>query len=147
MKHNKLGEDSEGETKGIFILFAIMLTTYSLIGSYMEKAKPPIFHETGVIILIGITVSYIIHFQNEKNDKWFEFPKYLFFEVLLPLIILASGYNMKRKKFFQNMVNIVRFGVMGTVLTFIIYSSMTYGAFKTINFYDNNGEKWELDGL
>lgn len=62
MKDKKLGEEPEGETKGLFILFAIMLTLYSLIGSYMEKAKPPIFHETGVIILIGITISYLIHF-------------------------------------------------------------------------------------
>ena len=95
----------------------------------MEKVKPPIFHETGVIILIGITVSYIIHSQWQNHDKWFEFPKLLFFEVLLPLIILASGYNMKRKKFFQNMANIARFGILATVLTFIIYSLMTYAAF------------------
>ena len=95
----------------------------------MEKAKPPIFHETGVIILIGITVSYIIHSQWKDHDNWFEFPKFLFFEVLLPLIILASGYNMKRKKFFQNMANIARFGILATVLTFIIYSLMTYAAF------------------
>ncbi len=129
MKDNEPGHETESDTKGLFILFAIMLTLYSLIGSYMEKRKPPIFHETGIIILIGITVSYIIHFQWYNHDYWFEFPKYLFFEVLLPLIILASGYNMKRKKFFQNMANIARFGVLGTVLTFIIYSSMTYGAF------------------
>ena len=63
MKDKKLGEDSESETKGVFFLFAIMLILYSLIGSYMEKAKPPIFHETGVIILIGITISFIIHSQ------------------------------------------------------------------------------------
>ncbi len=98
MKDKKLGEDSE--TKGLFILFAIMLTLYSLIGSYMEKRKPPILHETGVIIIIGIIISYFINSQWPDHNSWFQFPKYLFFEVLLPLIILASGYNMKRKKFF-----------------------------------------------
>jgi len=40
------------------------------------------------------------------------------------------------------MKNIARFGVLGTVLTFIIYSSMTYGAFKIFDFHDNKGGKW-----
>ena len=35
---------------------------------------------------------------------------------------------MKRKKFFLNMDNIAKFGVIGTILTFIFYSTLTYGA-------------------
>ena len=61
MKNDKLGEEPESDTKGVFILFAIMLTLYSLIGSYMEKCKPPILHETGVIIIVGIIISYFIN--------------------------------------------------------------------------------------
>ena len=32
---------------------------------------------------------------------------------------------MKRKKFFSNMGNILKFGIAGTILTFIFYSIMT----------------------
>lgn len=50
----------------------------------------------------------------------------------LPLIIFASGYNMKRKRFFKNMDNIVKFGIFGTILTFALYSSLTYLAITTL---------------
>ena len=70
----------------------------------MEKKKPPIFHETGIIIIIGIIIGAIIKKVKPKfvyDEKSFLlFPKSLFFEILLPLIIFSSGYNMKRKKFF-----------------------------------------------
>ena len=81
-----------------------MLIIYSLIGSYMEKKKPPIFHETGIIIIIGIIIGVILKSINKelvnKDKSLLLFPKSLFFEILLPLIIFSSGYNMKRKKFF-----------------------------------------------
>ena len=85
-------------------MFSGMLIIYSLIGSYMEKKKPPIFHETGIIIIIGIIIGAIIKKVNptlvEGEKSLLLFPKSLFFEILLPLIIFSSGYNMKRKKFF-----------------------------------------------
>lgn len=115
-----------------------MLIIYSLIGSYMEKIKPPIFHETGIIIIIGIIIGYCIKKWNEElvegPDSLLLFPKSLFFEVLLPLIIFSSGYNMKRKKFFSNSSNIVRFGILATILTFLIYSLLTWVMFRIFTF-------------
>ena len=37
-----------------------MLLLYIVVGSYMEKLHLPICHETGVMILIGIAVSFIL---------------------------------------------------------------------------------------
>ena len=56
----------------------------------------------------------------------------MFFLILLPLIIFATGYNMRREKFFEFFGNIIKFGVVGTVLTFVIYSSLTYLFFRVI---------------
>lgn len=39
-----------------------------------------------------------------------------FFYFCLPPIIFAAGYNMKRKKFFENFTNILIFGLLGTLL-------------------------------
>jgi hypothetical protein len=37
-----------------------MLLLYIVVGSYMEKLHLPVCHETGVMILIGIAVSFIL---------------------------------------------------------------------------------------
>lgn len=49
--------------------------------------------------------------------------------MLLPLIIFATGFNMRRKKFFENISNVAKFGLLGTVLTFAIYTGLTYALF------------------
>lgn len=42
----------------------------------------------------------------------------LFFYFLLPPIVFAEGYNLKKRKFFQNFPYIIIFGVLGTLATF-----------------------------
>ena len=55
-----------------------------------------------------------------------EFNDNLFFYFCLPPLVFASGFNMKRKKFFENIGNILLFGVGGTVVTFVVFVSLTY---------------------
>ena len=54
------------------------------------------------------------------------FDENFFFYFCLPPIVFASGYNMKRKKFFENFTNILLFGLFGTLLTFTSFSVLTY---------------------
>ena len=49
----------------------------------------------------------------------------LFFYFCLPPIVFASGFNMQRKKFFQNIRNIILFGLIGTFIAFTSFSGMT----------------------
>jgi NhaP-type Na+/H+ or K+/H+ antiporter len=58
----------------------------------------------------------------------------------LPLIIFNTGYNMRRQKFFENITNIAKFGLLGTFLTFVFYSLFTY-----LLFYFNDGYLWAYD--
>jgi sodium/hydrogen exchanger-like protein 6/7 len=75
-------------------------------GSIIEKNKFICGHEAGIIILVGIVISYLAsHFGHEgHNDlgKMLTFDSNFFFYFCLPPIIFASGYNMKRRKFFEN---------------------------------------------
>lgn len=54
--------------------------------------------------------------------------------MLLPLIIFATGYNMRRKKFFENIANVAKFGLLGTLLTFLFYTGMTFLLFHFFKF-------------
>ena len=113
--------------------FLLMLIIYTSVGLYMEKAKPSFGHETGVILLMGISISFLVQWLQPEFTENFEFQNTFFFQCWLPLIIFASGYNMKRKKFFQNFSNISKFGLLGTLITFIIYSALTY---SLCNYFD-----------
>ena len=82
------------------MVFLAMLIFYTIIGLFMEHKKPPIGHETGVIVLLGMLISFYIRSVSPDSVELLEFNNLVFFQVCLPLIIFASGYNMKRKKFF-----------------------------------------------
>ena len=96
----------------------------------METKHFLVGHETGVIIIIGIIVSTLMELWTENNATIVSWKNEIFFDLLLPLIIFATGFNMRREKFFENIMNILKFGVLGTVITFIIYSSLTYFLFN-----------------
>lgn len=49
----------------------------------------------------------------------------MFFYFVLPPIVFAAGFNMYRKKFFENFRNIILFGVFGTLVAFFAYASVT----------------------
>jgi NhaP-type Na+/H+ or K+/H+ antiporter len=58
------------------------------------------------------------------------FKESVFFDLILPLIIFPSGFNMRRKKFFNNISTILKFGFIGTLICFTYYTALTYGASK-----------------
>ena len=67
----------------------------------------------------------------------------MFFDFLLPPIILNSGFNMRRKKFFQNIGNIAIFGLGVTFVCFALYSIASFLCIKYMdlqmtNYYANN---------
>ena len=55
-----------------------------------------------------------------------EFNDNFFFYFCLPPLVFASGFNMQRKKFFENITNIMILGVFGTVTSFLLFSGMVY---------------------
>ena len=95
----------------------------------METKHFLVGHETGVIIIVAIVVSTLLELWTGDNSEIIKWNNDVFFFILLPLIIFATGYNMRREKFFENISNIFKFGVVGTILTFGIYSFLTYSFF------------------
>lgn len=85
---------------------------------------------------MGIALSYCIYKMAESNTEEklvlddLRFSEGLFFDLILPLIVFPSGYNMRRKKFFKNIGTIMKFGFLGTIICFSIYTAMCYGALQ-----------------
>lgn len=82
-------------------------------------------------------------FGHARSDVY-KFKQDLFFDFLLPPIILNSGFNMRRKKFFQNIGNIAIFGLGVTFVCFTLYSLATwlilhYGNLEMTNYSLDDG--------
>lgn len=99
------------------ITIMLIIITYMIIGSWLEHKHALVGHESGIIILVGIAISFIAsHEGHEDFGKMMTFDPNFFFYFCLPPIVFAAGYNMKRKKFFENFTNILLFGLFGTML-------------------------------
>jgi NhaP-type Na+/H+ or K+/H+ antiporter len=62
---------------------------------------------------------------NEKILKMMKFDDSTFFFICLPPIVFASGFNMRRSNFFENISTILVFGIMGTFVAFSFFTIMT----------------------
>ena len=105
----------------------IMLFLYMLFGALLERAHSPIGHEASLLVLVGIIISYT-SFQLGFDDfnHIMTFDANFFFYFILPPIIFAAGYNMKRKMFFKNIKNILILGVFSTILQFVVFTFFTW---------------------
>lgn len=60
--------------------------------------------------------------------------------MILPPIIFNSGFSMKRKKFFENIGNIMIFGLVVTLVCFVIYSGASYLVLDNFDLMMYNGD-------
>lgn len=110
-----------------FIAFFLLLL-YVIGGSYMEHKHFIIGHETSIALIAGLIISGLLHvFSNSEHSLDISFDGSIFFYVCLPPIIFASGFNMRRRRFFNNIGYILLFGIFGTICTFFVFTGLTYG--------------------
>ena len=82
------------------VLFLIM-TFFFVIAACNERFKFKCGHQTSFTIILGVVVALILWLAfGEKRTEIYKFKQDFFFDFLLPPIILNSGFNMRRKKFF-----------------------------------------------
>ena len=127
-----LGEEhsEEEHEKHAFVIYIVLLTimvVYVTTGTWMERRKCGFGHETGVVIILGIAIGAILFLFDEDIST--EFSPTVLFDFGLPFILYAAGYNMRRRRFFDDINNITMFGVLSTVVCFIILSLTTIGVF------------------
>lgn len=111
----------------------------------MESKHLKLGHETGFILVFGMIISWIVSktdSEEEADRLVFQFNTTIFFDLALPAILFAAGYNMRRKEFFKNFTNIVKFGIFGSLFTFVIFVVLTWLVFEYCNievYYPDTG--------
>ena len=64
-------------------------------------------------------------FIDNIEENIYKFPTGLLFDIIIPILIYSTGYNMQRQKFFENIANVLKFGLFGTIIIFFIYAGLT----------------------
>ena len=114
------------EYRSSLIIFVSLVILYILLGKLKAKYQISWGHEASFICGISLVLSY--HFYKSSNQSMqevVEFNDNLFFYGCLPPLVFASGFNMKRQKSYENIANIMLFGVGGTVVTFFVFAMLT----------------------
>ena len=82
---------------------------------------------------VGFIVGLITFFFFSKNFQTvIDLNDSIVFFVLLPPMLFSDGFNLKKRRFFQNIFYINIYGFIGTILNFLTVASVIYAA----NYYN-----------
>ncbi|KAL8868987.1 MAG: hypothetical protein Q9174_004613 [Haloplaca sp. 1 TL-2023] len=114
------GQKEIYSSRALFIL--IMLLIAALFASYMlQQKKIQAVHETVLSIFAGMVAGLVIKLTGSTFIQSVVSFDYLsFFNLLLPPIILAAGYELHQANFFRNIGTILTFAFAGTFISAVV---------------------------
>ena len=121
-----------------------MITLYMLFEGIKHERKMVFGHPASYTTLVGLAISGA-EFVSESTQL-LSFRQEMFFYAVLPSIVFASGFNMYRQKFFQNIHNVVLFGVCSTFVCFSLFAGSliwwTQNFSLTQAVWDSSSQSW-----
>ncbi|KAF2457217.1 Sodium/hydrogen exchanger family-domain-containing protein [Lineolata rhizophorae] len=126
------GEDTDAGQKEIFaswsLFILIILLIIALFTSYLlQTRRVQAVHETVLSIFAGMVVGLILRLVAVSTVlEAVSFDYQFFFNLLLPPIILASGFELHQGNFFRNIGTILTFAFAGTFISAVVLGVILY---------------------
>lgn len=86
--------------------------------------------ESVVLMLLGVVIGLSMFFSGISEDKLQPLTPNLFFIYMLPPIVMDAGYHMPNRLFFDNLISILLYAVVGTVWNALAIGLSLYGCAK-----------------
>ena len=119
---------------------------YKAIGMLKKEYNIIFGHQACFTIALGFIISYIMKIKHgDTMLQLIEFNDNIFFYACLPPLVFVSGFNMQRRKFFENITNIMLFGVVGTCTSFLIFGFFAVLITQISNPFEGNFI-WQTNG-
>ncbi|ODQ81929.1 hypothetical protein BABINDRAFT_160154 [Babjeviella inositovora NRRL Y-12698] len=125
-------EETDPVTEEIFSSWALFILLF-LLGAalwssyFLQQRRIKAIHETVLSIFYGMVIGLIIRISpGHYIQDAVKFKSSYFFNILLPPIILNSGYELHQANFFRNIGAILTFAIPGTFISALVLGIILY---------------------
>ncbi|KAM9897516.1 hypothetical protein OXX69_010237 [Metschnikowia pulcherrima] len=125
-------EDADPVTEEMFSSWALFILLFLLCSAlwssyYLQQRRIKAVHETVLSIFYGMIVGLVIRVApGHYIQDAVKFKSGYFFNILLPPIILNSGYELHQANFFRNIGSILTFAIPGTFISSLVLGTILY---------------------
>ena len=110
----------------LFLVLALLILSF-WTSYYLKVKRITAVHETIVGLFAGMFVGVCLRIgPGEQVQNMLSFSNTIMLNVLLPPIILASGYDLRQENFFRNFGTILIFAFAGTFISAIVVGVIVY---------------------
>jgi sodium/hydrogen exchanger-like protein 6/7 len=125
-------DSSNPVTEEIFSSWALFILLFLLIAAlwssyFLQQKRIQAVHETVLSIFYGMVIGLALRVSpGHYIQDSVTFNSSYFFNILLPPIILNSGYELHQANFFKNFGSILTFAIPGTFISAVVLGAILY---------------------
>ena len=113
------GEEEEGGVPAVvqLIIVVSIMTMFVIVETYHEHKKFKFGHAASLVMLIGLIMSVFVFIFGIETGG---FSETAIFDYAIPIIVFNDGYNMRKQRFFKEMLLINRHGIFVNFFNFFL---------------------------